>query len=86
MNYLPLLLGFLLHGSGDNSPLRSKKPRLNLSYEQPSVKLEKQFNSLQDKLSKLLGKTKKELAGIEIRQLELWNTQHQLPHEIAEGG
>ncbi|KAK3167707.1 hypothetical protein OEA41_010835 [Lepraria neglecta] len=56
---------------GDNSPRRSKKPRLNLSYEQPSVKLEKQFNSLQDKLSKLQGQTKKELAGIEIRQLEL---------------
>lgn len=76
-------MGFLLHGSGDNSPRQSKKPRLNLIYEQPSVKLEKQSNSLQDKLSKLQGQTKKELAGIEIPQLELWNTQHQLTTNIG---
>ena len=46
------------------------------------MKLEKQFNSLRDKLSKLQGQTKKELAGIKIRQLELWNTQHQLTTNI----
>ena len=33
-------------------------------------------------MSKLQGQAKKELAGIEIRQLELWNTQHQLTTNI----
>lgn len=46
------------------------------------MKLEKQFSSLQHKLSKLQGQTKNERAGIEIRRLDLWNTQQQLTTNI----